>query len=288
MSRSPALWWADHGQVPAGDGWLGPRERVVQEGLSVAKRRADWRLGRWAAKHAVLTGSAPSRWRGDLSAPVVLAPPEHLLAGVELLAADDGGPEVHADGEPVEVGLSWSHRAGRVVVAAAPAGTNVGVDLEVLEPRSTAFVHEWFDEREQAWVGDDLIGRANLLWTAKEAAAKVHRAGLRLDVRALAVDLPDGPPAPGGAWVPVSVAGDGGAAGAEPSPHARLHPDRRGPGRAGPADGPARGVAVGRRPVPGQPLSGWAAMVGGFVVTLLTDPPAPAPVGAGSWVIAGA
>lgn len=251
MSTTPSLWWADHGQVPPGDGWLGPREREVQQRLSVPKRRADWRLGRFAAKHAVLTGAAPARWRGDLSAPIALAAPEHLLAAVELLPADDGAPEVHADGEPVEVGLSWSHRAGRVVVAAAPAGTTVGVDLEVLEPRSAAFVHEWFDEREQAWVGDDHVGRANLLWTAKEAAAKVHRAGLRLDVRALAVEVPDGPPERGGSWVPVSVTG-------------------------GSSDA-----------TPGTPLSGWAALVGGFVVTLLTDPPAPAPAGPGAWVITG-
>ena len=284
MSTTPSLWWADHGQVPPGDGWLGPREREVQQRLSVPKRRADWRLGRFAAKHAVLTGAAPARWRGDLSAPIALAAPEHLLAAVELLPADDGAPEVHADGEPVEVGLSWSHRAGRVVVAAAPAGTTVGVDLEVLEPRSAAFVHEWFDEREQAWVGDDHVGRANLLWTAKEAAAKVHRAGLRLDVRSLVVEAPEGPPEPGGPWVPISVAGPAG----RPSP-ATADPSSVVPGAA-PSVGPA---AIGSPPVPaelpggpGGALSGWAALVGGFVVTLLTDPPAPAPTGPGAWVIA--
>ena len=38
---------------------------------------------------------------------------------------------------------------------------------------------------------------------------------------------------------------------------------------------------------PGTPLSGWAALLGGFVVTLLTDPPAPAPAGPGAWVITG-
>ena len=39
--------------MPDGDDWLRGGERDVLTGLSVPKRRADWRRGRWAAKVAV-------------------------------------------------------------------------------------------------------------------------------------------------------------------------------------------------------------------------------------------
>ena len=40
-------------EVPPGDAWLSARERAVLAGLRLAKRRDDWRLGRWTAKTAV-------------------------------------------------------------------------------------------------------------------------------------------------------------------------------------------------------------------------------------------
>ena len=40
-------------EVPPGEDWLSARERRALSRLSVPKRRAEWRLGRWAAKAAV-------------------------------------------------------------------------------------------------------------------------------------------------------------------------------------------------------------------------------------------
>ncbi len=222
------------GDVPDDDAWLGPRERAVLAGLHVAKRRADWRLGRWAAKRALLGTAAVG--------PGAVDP-----AAVELLAAPDGAPEAWVGGERLAVTVSWSHRAGRAVAAVAGPGVVVGVDLEVLEPRSAAFLAEWFSAAERAWVGDDVVLRANLLWTAKEAAAKVRREGLRLDVRSLVVTVPGAPEAPASAagaraeWAPVSVA--------EPA-----------------------SVGAG-------PLRGWWSCTDGSVVTVLTDPPTDPPTG---------
>jgi hypothetical protein len=60
--------------VPGDDGWLGPRERGVLAGLDGERRRADWRLGRWAAKRLLANDDvellpaadgAPEAWRGD-------------------------------------------------------------------------------------------------------------------------------------------------------------------------------------------------------------------------------
>jgi 4'-phosphopantetheinyl transferase len=138
---------------------------------------------------------------------------------IEVLAAGDGAPEAWVDGARLPVSLSLSHRAGRalVVVAAHPAA--VGCDLELIEPRSDAFVREWLAPSEQALLASrgasERARVANLLWTAKEAAAKVRREGLRLDVRRaevlldaagggdwhrFAVRWPDGAPVTSGWW----------------------------------------------------------------------------------------
>ena len=161
--------------VPAGDDWLSDRERAVLAGLRIARRRADWRLGRWTAKAAL--------------APHLHAEPSRI----EILAAADGAPEAWLDGAPAPFSVSLSHRAGRAVAAVVSAPGRVGCDLERIEPRSPAFVREWLTPAEQARL-DGLSGPArdrlaNLLWSAREAAAKVRREGLRLDVRHATVEL---------------------------------------------------------------------------------------------------
>lgn len=177
--------------VPAGDAWLGPRERRVLAGLRIAQRRDAWRLGRWTAKCA--------------AGAVLAIPPERI----EVLAAPDGAPEVWVAGERAALSLSLSHRAGRALAVVAPAPAVVGCDLEVVEPRSGAFVREWLAPAEQALVAglaDGARDRAvNTLWTAKEAVAKVRREGLRLDVRHAVVDA--APARPG--WRALRVRWDG-------------------------------------------------------------------------------
>jgi 4'-phosphopantetheinyl transferase len=177
--------------VPADDGWLGPGETEVLAGLSVEKRRADWRLGRFAAKAAV------AAWLG-------VAPGEVAIA-----AAADGAPEAWIDGRPARAYLSLSHRGGRALAVVGEPDTALGCDLELIEPRSRAFVTDWLAPPEQALVASAVASRrdlvANLLWTGKEAAAKVLREGLRLDVRG-AVATPDGLDSRTTEWRPLTVA----------------------------------------------------------------------------------
>lgn len=177
--------------VPVGDAWLGATERHVLAGLRIAPRRDAWRLGRWTAKAA--------------ASAFLALPPERI----EILAAPDGAPEVWVSGERAAVSLSLSHRAGRALAVVAPAPAVVGCDLEVVEPRSGAFVREWLSAPEQALVaGLADVARdrtVNGLWTAKEAVAKVRREGLRLDVRHAVVDA--SPPGPG--WRPLRVRWEG-------------------------------------------------------------------------------
>jgi 4'-phosphopantetheinyl transferase len=176
----PAGWLTrSSADVPPGDAWLSERERAVQDGLRVAKRRADWRLGRWTAKAALGTD-------------------------VEILAAADGAPEPWRARERLALSLSLSHREGLALAAIADAPMVVGCDLERLEPRSDAFVADWLAPSEQALAGADRVLVPNLVWTAKEAAAKVLREGLRLDVRSAVTRLDEGAGVDG--WRPLTVA----------------------------------------------------------------------------------
>jgi 4'-phosphopantetheinyl transferase len=177
-------------EVPAGDEWLGAAERRAQGALGLEQRRRDWRLGRWTAKLAVGTWLA--------------VPPER----VQILAADDGAPEAWLDGERARVSVSLSHRAGRALAAVAGAPSIVGCDLELVEPRSAAFVEDWLTAAEQdllvACGAEDRARLANLVWAAKEAAAKVRREGLRLDLRHAAV-TPTLAGVPDGSWCALRV-----------------------------------------------------------------------------------
>ena len=187
---APAWLSQQQADVPPGDEWLGENERRVLARLRVTPRRAAWRLGRWTAKAA--TGARLG------------VPP----AAVEVLAAPDGAPEAWLSGARAPVSVSLSHRGGRALAVVADAPRVVGCDLELIEPRSAAFIREWLAAPEQQLISacdearQELL--ANLIWTAKEAAAKVRREGLRLDVRAAVVTFTEGGPG-AEAWCPLHV-----------------------------------------------------------------------------------
>lgn len=172
--------WLRLGQadLPAGYEWLTPAEQARLGSFRAPKRRGEWLLGRWTAKQAVRASLAGS-------------PPP---AVVEVCAAPDGGPEVLLEGRPAPLVISLSHRAGLALCTVAAAGSALGCDLELVEARSDAFVADYLTAAERALVERD--GPAHralavtLVWSAKESALKALRAGLRLDTRDVAVDLP--------------------------------------------------------------------------------------------------
>jgi 4'-phosphopantetheinyl transferase len=97
---------------------------------------------------------------------------------------------------PAAAGISISHCNGNALCAIAPFETALGCDLELVEPRSDAFVADYFTTAEQA-----LVARApaanrrcivTLLWSAKESTLKALHEGLRLDTRSVIVSLPKG------------------------------------------------------------------------------------------------
>jgi 4'-phosphopantetheinyl transferase len=192
--------------VPAENQWLSTKERICLSGMRFAKRRADWRLGRWTAKHA-------------LAACLNLSTDIRALTFIEILSAPSGAPEVFLEGQPADASISLSHRDGRALCSVAPARTSFGCDLETIEPRSNAFVADYFTASEKVLVTRTPVEHQSLivalLWSGKESALKALHLGLRLDTRCVCVRpvdaLPDlaGPESQSLCPVPVTSNPDG-------------------------------------------------------------------------------
>jgi len=197
------MWWLAHGEVdvPAANDWLSAHEREHLDSIRFTKRRNEYLTRRWTAKQAI--AGVLELERAAVS-----------LARIELRHHDSGAPHVHLDGAPAGVDVSMSDRSGWAVCLVGPPGTPsigpLGVDVEVVEPRSQRFVADFFTEHEQihmrSQAGDDQYAEAaNLIWSAKEAALKVRQVGLRADTRTVEVHVerstrPDG-------WHPLTVVG---------------------------------------------------------------------------------
>ena len=135
-----AYWLEQAGaDLPAENDWLSPRETACLERMRFAKRRDDWRLGRWTAKRALAV------WLQVPAQPLV-------LAKIEIHPAPSGAPKAWFANKPATVSISLSHRAGKAMCAIAPPGVDLGCDLELIEPHSGAFVGDYFTADEQAWV----------------------------------------------------------------------------------------------------------------------------------------
>jgi 4'-phosphopantetheinyl transferase len=170
--------------VPASADWLSPAESARLTGLRFPKRRTEVRLARWTAKQAI------ARALG-------LTDDALALAGIEVRAAPTGAPTAFVGGEPAPIAVSMTDRADWAVCVVGPAELAVGCDLELVEPRSDAFVRDWFTPDEQHLVldarpGDERHLLANLVWSAKESALKVLQTGLRRDTRSVEVDVLEG------------------------------------------------------------------------------------------------
>jgi 4'-phosphopantetheinyl transferase len=168
--------------IPAENQWLNANEILRLNAMRIPKRRSDWRLGRWTAKHAV-------------AACLNLPTEPSTLADIEIRAASSGAPEVFLHDEPARIAISLSHSSGTALCTLAPPEINFGCDLETVEPRSDAFVADYFTVEER-----NLIARSSkrerplllaLLWSAKESALKALRVGLRFDTRCMSVSPVD-------------------------------------------------------------------------------------------------
>ena len=181
---SHSLYWLTRQSedIPENDDWLSEAERDTLGGFRFAKRRNDWRLGRWTAKQAICARKA-------------LGP--SALASIEIRAAGDGAPEALRNGTPGEISISISHSNGRGFCVVGPPEFSVGCDLERIEPREVQFFQDYFAPAEIALLQNASTDRslvAYLIWCAKESALKVLREGLRLDTRSVIISPEFGQP----------------------------------------------------------------------------------------------
>ncbi len=187
--------------VPACDDWLDRQESRLLSTLRFEKRRCDWRLGRWTAKNAVAERLGLPR---DMES----------LASIRIETEPGGAPLVVLRNGTRPVTISISHSFGLAICAVARPESRLGCDLERLEPRSAAFVSDYFTAAEQAVIvqapEDVGVLLPTVYWSAKESALKALGKGLRIDTRTLTVTLSPFDRAAGGNWSPIKVCFHGG------------------------------------------------------------------------------
>ena len=181
--------------TPLDDAWLSPREGAWVARMRFPKRRSEFRLGRWTAKKALALYLGREASAG-------------ALRSIEIDRAPDGAPAPLVDGRAADAYVTMTDRADQAVCLVGPPGTALGCDLELVEPRSCAFVADYLTPAERGLVdaaggGDahDLL--ANLVWCGKESGLKVLRTGLRRDTRSVEVSFPEGASVDG--WAPMRV-----------------------------------------------------------------------------------
>ena len=167
----------DRHDLPTDPDWLTANERTRLANFRFDKRRHDWLLGRWTAKQALMAVAAlsdPSR--------------------IEIASADDGAPLPRLDDRPFAAAISLSHSNDRAFCTVALDRTELGCDVELVEPRGTAFVETYFTNTESERITNadkhcrDLL--TTMIWSAKESVLKALRIGLAADTRSVEV-IPD-------------------------------------------------------------------------------------------------
>jgi 4'-phosphopantetheinyl transferase len=162
--------------APVENDWLSAAEQDQLAAFKIAKRRNDWRLGRWTAKLAIAH---------------TLSLPHSELASIEIRPAPGGAPHACLRNALLPLAISISHRDGRAICAISESGAAIGCDLEVIEPRTDAFIADYLTESEQALVNslpaDQRFAAVAILWSAKESALKALGEGLRMDTRSVMV-----------------------------------------------------------------------------------------------------
>jgi 4'-phosphopantetheinyl transferase len=195
MNLSSSIYWnlIHRSQIPQDHpmGFLSKSESIKLSGLHFPKRRADWLLGRWAAK--ALVYSLPA-YR------------QYSLDEIEIKNTPEGAPYIQPVGGGVaRECLSISHSDPFALAALSPdPRLRIGVDLERIEPRSDIFLEDYFTRTELELMFSFPAAQrallANLFWSIKEAMLKAVGVGLRRDTRSVEVYQMDGLFSKDGSW----------------------------------------------------------------------------------------
>ena len=196
MSIRPSWLAAALTDLPSNDDWIDDTMATRLAGMRYAKRISETTMARWTAKAAIA---------------LTLAQPTDPVSLRNLIVrnAFDGAPFVEVDGGRADLEIAMTDRADHAVCMVLAGHGRIGCDLELIEPRSPAFVQDYFTAAERGAVAEhgrpDLL--ANLIWSAKESALKVLRTGLRRDTRTVEVSVGH---MTGDLWHPLTVTADDG------------------------------------------------------------------------------
>ncbi len=167
-------------QVPfeQAQAFLSEAEIQRLEEMRFPKRREDWLSGRWAGKRL---------------AQVVSPRSDRSLAELEIKNSPAGAPILLESGgstRPESLSLSHSHRLAFCALVTHPE-LRIGADLEKIEPRSEAFIADYFTPAEQTLVECTPASLkqtvVTLIWSTKESMLKALGVGLHWDTRKVEV-----------------------------------------------------------------------------------------------------
>ena len=178
----------DHADLAAGlppPGILTPAELDHYNGYYSPRRRRDWLLGRWTAKHLVQEHVARvAGFHPDPTAFTIAQDPSGAPYVKGLV------PSLTCNGErrlPVGISISHSHCHALCAVAGGHGrvAPRLGADIELVQAQDDLLAGNFFTEDEQtaiiaaAAMGTDLMTTATR--SAKESVLKATHVGLRAD-----------------------------------------------------------------------------------------------------------
>lgn len=146
--------------LPPADALLSVQEQAYYQTLRFPKRRNEWLGGRLALKRIV------GRILGVSD-----------LVQVEVLPQESGKPKLLVGGKVTRLAYSITHSNGFAVAAASADERLIGIDLEKIEHRITAWKNDFFHPSELTDDSDEFL---TALWTQKEALVKLLGTGLSL------------------------------------------------------------------------------------------------------------
>ncbi len=182
MKKSKSSVWyliQDITNVPTETGWLSPKEYKTVQSFKIEKRRNDWLLGRWTSKKLIQDYYLTRNFN-------------YKLHELEIIAAENGQPQLFINGKTQRINFSISHSEGCAFCVLNGHASSIGCDIEALLPRSEGLMTDFFTKDEIVVVEKQLetdkkIFITNLTWSAKESVLKVLKEGLRIDTRKINV-----------------------------------------------------------------------------------------------------
>ncbi|CAM3562475.1 4'-phosphopantetheinyl transferase domain-containing protein [Bordetella sputigena] len=173
MNGLLTLWWGD----PALAGWyradlLHGADRPRAETARSARAELDWRVSRAVLQQALAAGAGAD-----------------AAGHAHVEAASRAAPEAAGFAMSAAPAVSISHSRGHALVATAPAGWRIGVDLEAIRPRDTARLAPWCCAEDEARAlascetDAERLRAFYALWTIKESFVKAAGLAFPADMR---------------------------------------------------------------------------------------------------------